>query len=304
MSQKNIKTYYYYPLIKIENNDKILDLSPILNGLSKISPEKRVLIEGEENIQLKKMTYYDKTNRWELAFLRNQIDAPFKSKLNDHTDTAESLEDDEFVGHECCAIYDENTNIISIQNNRYSTSFNGIASFFNKYSISKLSLSVITYDDKYSNISDSDSISYRSIIIGYTDISKLIEIYDMSELDSESKDVIKMLSQLSNSMAAINGKVELNVGRTKGHLNKSNLGPVTRFLKKDKNVTKSLKVKMTDGDTIRVIDLLNNKVYHEFKITVTKDQPKTFQRILDEMNASFDNAINECFDKCAKFTNI
>lgn len=36
------------------------------------------------------------------------MDAPFKTKLSDNIDIAESLEDDEFVGQECCMIYDVN----------------------------------------------------------------------------------------------------------------------------------------------------------------------------------------------------
>lgn len=302
MAWKNIKTYYYYPLITVNGKDKILELSPILRGLSSMNPEERVLDIGEENIQLKQIHYFDETKRWELAFLKNIVDAPFKSKLDDDTDTADTLDDDEFVGHECCVIYDETTNIISIQNNRNSISYKGITNFLNEYTDSKLFLSIITYKDEYSDISDDKKIDYRSIIIGYTDISRLIEIDDDS-IDDDSKKIIKSLSELSNNMCAINGKIELSVGRKGGYLKKSNLKHFVKVLKRDKDVTKNLKVKMHDGDTIRLVDLLNNKVYHECKISVTKNDPKTFKRILDAMDGAFDTAIKECFDKCSKFTN-
>lgn len=302
MATKNIKIYYYYPSVKKDGKDKLADLKPILEGLNQMLPEDRVLNTGEENIQLKKLYYREKSKRWELSFLRNFPDAPFKTKLDDNTDTAEALDEDEFVGQECCAIYDESTNILSIQNNRNSISFNGVASFLSEYSNSKITLSVITYEDKYSNVLEDDHLQYRSVIIGYTDISKLIE-FAQDDKENNSNNIIKELSKLSNDMSAINGKVELNVGRSKNFLNKNKLKKLVTIFKNDTDVTKNLKVKMYDGDTIKLIDLLNNKVYNNCQILITKDDPKTFKKILDQMDSAFDIAVKESFDKCKKFTN-
>lgn len=297
MSKKNIKIHYYYPLIKNEN--KIVNLSPLLIELKTLSPEERVLEQGEENIQLKDIEYFENNKRWRLGFLRNQIDAPFKTKLNDNKKSAESLDDDEFIGQECCCIYDEETYVIALQNNKNSVSFNRITSFFNQYYINKkIYLSPLTYQEKYNEINLDDNIEYRSLIIGYTNIDKIVQIDE----DAQDKKIIGTLQELSNNMESINGKIELSVGHKKSFLKKIELKKVVELFKKNPTVTKTLKVKMVDEDTIRLIDLLNNTLRDEGEISVTKDDPKNFQKIFNVMDSLFDVAKEELFDKCIKFT--
>ena len=262
-----------------------------------MQPEERILKKGEENIQLKDITYNEISKRWYLAFLRNRVDTPFITKLNDNTDTAESLEEDEFIGQECCCIYDEETNILSLQNNKNSISYGGANSFLNEYCLNeKIYLSAITYKDKYNEISLEDGIKYKSIIIGYTDISRLIQI----DADENTKQIINPLMDLSNNLSSINGKIELNVGRTKNFLSSENLQKIVNVFKKNPTVTTNLKVKMLDHDTIRLIDLLHNTVHDDGQINITKDDPKTFNKILHIMDDSFDVFKEEVFNKCKR----
>ena len=298
MAKKNIKIYYFYALENVDKKDKIVDLTSILEGLNDMPANERILNDGEGNIQLKKIDYDEDFKRWYLAFLRNQIDAPFKTKLDDDIETAETLEDDEFVGQECCVIYDEKSKILSLQNNRGSISFSGLRQFLIKYTSSKLVLSAITYKEKYCEISEQDFINYKSIIIGYTDISELIKI-----AEKEDNTVIQSIGNLANNISALNGKIELSVGRSNNYLQKSKLKTLVDFFKKNPKCTKNLKVKMLDVDTIRMIDLLNNKVNDEITISITKDDPKTFTKIFNAMDAAFDSAISETFDKCNIFVN-
>lgn len=298
MAKKSFKVYYFYPTAMILGKVKLVSLKSILTRLEKKDAEERIIEDGEGNIQLKSIKYNDKNNRWYLAFLKNQIDAPFKTKLNDNVETAEPLEDDEFVGQECCVIYDEVSNILSLQNNRGSVSFNGINKFFNRYMAEQLDLQAITYEEKYCEISDDDLINYKSVIISYTDISELVKIGEKSD-----NKTLKRLGQIGNDLSALNGKIELSVGRTKSFLEKMRLKETVNLLKVNKKCTKSLKVKMVDHDTIRIIDLLNNKVNDDCQISITKNDPKTFTKIFDSMDSAFDSAIAETFDKCNKFIN-
>ncbi|MEQ8154923.1 MAG: DUF6731 family protein [Clostridiaceae bacterium] len=296
MGTKKIKVNYYYPVTKTELQEiKLINIKPILEGLKRLDPAERILQDGEGNIQLKKINYNNETNRWELCFLRNKIDAPFITKLDDEVDSAESLEEDEFVGQECCMLYDEESKIIALQNNRNSISFNGVSHFLVKYSRKYVQLSPIIYQERYCEISDEQEIEYKSVIIGYTDVTKIRELSTMD--DDES---IRFLAKLTNDISAINGKLELNVGRTKNFLGKYKLKKIVDFFKKNKDVTSNLKVKMFDGDTIRLIDLLNNKASDEIQISVTKDDPRTFNKILNALNYVFDQALTTTFEKCKK----
>ncbi|ENK0839248.1 DUF6731 family protein [Clostridium botulinum] len=296
MANKAIKVHYFYPISKLESGEeKLFNLSPILNGLNNVEVEERILEDGEGNIQLKKIDFYPENKRWELSFLRNRTEAPFITKLDDKVDTAEALEDDEFVGQECCMLYDEESKIIALQNNRSSVSFSGISHFLQNYSKQGVSLYPIVYKDEYCEISDEPEIEYKSVIIGYTDITKIRELATIKD-----NDAIQLLAKLTNDISAVNGKIELSVGRSTNFLGKFKLKQLVNFFKKNQGITRSLKVKMLDNDTIRLIDLLSNKANDKIQISVTKDDPKTFNKILNSMNAVFDVALNETFEKCKK----
>lgn len=296
MANKKLKVNYFYPILKGGAEDgKLFNISPILQGLKTIEPGERILKDGEGNVQLKKIHFDPDNRRWELSFLRNRIDAPFITKLDDNTDAAESLDEDEFVGQECCMLYDEESNIIALQNNRSSISYSGISLFLVKYANEGVGLSPIVYQDRYCEISDEQEIEYKSVIIGYTDVTKIRQL-----ATTEDDETIKFLAKLTNDMSAVNGKIELSVGRTNNYLGKPKLKQLVNFFKRNKEVTNNLKVKMQDDDTIRLIDLINNKANDEIEISVTKDDPKTFNKILNAMNAVFDVALSITFDKCKK----
>lgn len=298
MSKKNIKIYYCYPVQRVENKLKLVNLIPVMEELKLLAPEQRVVKESDGNLQLKKIEYDKKQKRWYLSFLRNRTDAPFKTKLDDNTETAEMLADNEFVGQECCAIYDEESKIIALQNNRSSISFNGLNRFLINYMKDEMYLSIISYKDKYCKISEENLINYKSVIIGYTDISEFMN------LANENNDkAIRHISKLANDLSAVSGKIELSVGREKSFLKKSKLKKIVEFFISNPHITNTLKVKMVEGnDGVRLIDLLNNKVNDEIEIVVTKDQPKTFTKILNAMNIKFDEALEETFEKCKMFT--
>ncbi|HFD2045139.1 TPA: DUF6731 family protein [Clostridium perfringens] len=298
MARKTISMHYFYAIIK--NNDeteRLLDLTDLFNVLKNKKPEERIKpIKSDENIQLKNINYNEKFKRWNLCFLKNISDAPFITKLSDTTDKAESLDEDEFVGQECCLIYDEMSKITSIQNNRSSISFRILSKFLSEYMEGFFEFSPIVYQKKYTEISDDEEINYKSIEIGYTDISKIQKLTEAS-----GDEAVEDLAKIAMDLSAINGKIELNVGRQKNFLVKKRLKSLVNFFKKNPEVTKSLKVKMIDEDGIRFIDLINNKVVDKKDIIVTKEDPKTFDKILNVMNLAFDEALEETFDKCVMF---
>ncbi|WP_346888350.1 DUF6731 family protein [Clostridium sp. UBA1056] len=301
MATKNIKIHYYFPMCEKNKKTKILELTTLFNGLRNINIEERILKIGEENVQLKRINYDENSHRWSLCFLRNRNDAPFISKLEDEGE-AISLDPNEFVGEEVCLIYDEGTKIIALQNNIYSVSFNSIGEFFRQYmdmnKVGKFTLSPITYPKRYTEISDEMLINYKSIIVGFTDIDKMITL--LNDQDSEELSDIKVISQLANNLNALNGKIELGVGRYQSKfLQKKTLKSIVEFFKQHLNITKSLKIKMVDGDVIRVIDLINYKVNDEIKINVTKEDPKTFDKILTQMNAKFDFSLDDTIKEIA-----
>lgn len=297
MAKKKIFVYYYYPQKYINKKYKLVNLTQLFEELSGINQKERILDQKDGNIQLKKIKFYETKKRWELSFLRNSTDTRFKTKLDDDTSTAEVLDDDEYIGSECCAIYDEKSGILAIQNNRNSVSFNGISNFFNEYLEDEdIFLSPITYKEEFCNISDDDFINYKSFMVGFTDISLFSQI-----AEREDNQAISWITKIAKDLSAVNGKIEFGVGRKKKFLSKENLKYLVECFRKNNGVISSLKVKRATEDSIRIIDLLSNKVYDPIEIVVTKDDPKTFDKILYQMDCAFSNALENTFNNCNIF---
>ena len=301
MSNKKIKVHYFYPTIKYTNligeeEIKIVSLELILNNLKDKPVTERVLMLGEENVQLKTIIKND-DNRWELSFLKNSKDTYFISKLEDENAQAETLEEDEFVGQECCMIYDVDNRVVALQSNIKSISSNSLASFFNQFTREKIYFMPLTLQERYNNISDDPSIDYRSIILKYVNVDEINRIANDEGIES-----IIHLTEISNSLEAVSGKIELGVSRHKSKfLNKNKLKDIVGFFKNHPTLTRGLKVKVYENDTIRLIDLIDNKIQSEITISISVDDPKTFNKILNPMNDYLDTVLREDLNRCNVF---
>lgn len=322
MAEKKIKSHYLYP-IKREKDAlgrevlKLAKLDNVLSHLEGLDVKDRVydLNEDGDNIQLKiiRKTNFD---RWELCFLKNTQDSVFKTKITDETSNALELEDDEFIGQECCMIYDIKTCAVSLQSNIRSISFKYLATFFNSFINERIEFVPITLRPEYNTISDKDEIDYKSVSINFLDIS---EIYDLAK--KEGNKSVEKLTEIAMNLGAINGKIELGVGRSKNNfLEKVNLKEVATFFKKYHRYSSGFKVKVLERkkseeftkdatqedkepkDSIRMIDLIQNKICSEFSISITRKDKKTFEKILNPMDAHFDCVIEKTLKDCISFT--
>lgn len=293
MPVKKVKVYYCNAVTDIKGEKKIINLESVIKLLSTMSSEERVLdlYEGSEktnnltykgNIQLKNLTY--NKGMWKMSFLKNGKESPFRTRLDDDKDEAESLDDDEFIGYECCCIYEEKSKIIAIQSNINSIGIGGLTAFFNKFiNGTKVEMQVLI-DKSDENRYEDEECNYKSIIVGFSDITRLKEIADSKDHDYE---LPKELMSLASSIGAITGKIELGVGRSKKFLSKENLSSLIRFFKVNKTKNSCLKLKILDADGIRTIDLISNKVYDELSITISSTDPKNFEKILRPMEIAF-----------------
>lgn len=302
MANKEIKINYFWPLKKVSSKDVVVSLDIALTKLSNVPLVNRVMYcESEENIQLKIIE--KKENKWILGFLKNKSDAHFKNKLEDENPVAEALDDDEFIGYECVAIYDCNTNIIALQNNRNSVGAKGIGDFLNYFVENemggKVYLSALVYGDGYSALPAGEDVEYKSVIIGFTKVDQI------SELANSDNDNVDQILKIARNFGAIGGKLELTVGRSKSFLNKDSLVEFIDKLTPFKDHTKTLKVKAVAGqDEVRFIDLISNKLTSDAYITVSKDDPKTFDKIICAIDDDFESVLTNELKYCKIINNI
>ena len=295
MSKKNIRLYYY-ELAKVittattESTVTFTNLKVALDGLINLPSKNRLMkLSHDEILELKiiKKPSDQNNNKWELGFLRNTTETSFKNKIGDSVTEAEKLDPDEYLGYETCCLYDESKNILAIQNNAKSIGANSIALFFQQFIQPAINLRVNIITDEFERELNEISDECRTLEIGIKDLSKI----DTSSSDEES--VARDFCRSAKSMGTKTLKVQVGLGSiTKDSkektLNIKNIKNSLKFLKKNKSELTSLKIKLSEDGSIRIIDLINNKLSSEFKIDVTKADPKTFEKILQPMYGSFD----------------
>ncbi|NKF05313.1 hypothetical protein J1C67_14600 [Clostridium gasigenes] len=287
-TNKKVKVYYYIPTMNKFGKEITYPITQILEGLIKEELRDRVYGGTDENIQLKEIKRVEGSEHlWKLCFFKNISESNFKSKIEDEVDEAEPLEDDEYMGQESCCIYDERNSIMAIQNNRYSTSFKGIEMFLKNF-IDFKNWYIKPIIGENIEIGEQDTREYKSIIISYIDIKKISQLAGAGDIDA-----IKNISALANDIGALNGKVELSVGREKSnYLFKGKVGQLLNFLIENKKYASSLKLKVIDKDGVRLIDLINNKVFDEFYMTVSKGDPKAVSKIMNPMITLFEKKLD------------
>lgn len=291
MAVKKIKMYYYNPVVELNNGDiQFYPVNNLLLRLQAMPVEQRVQPYGEDQIQLQSLNFED--DKWYLSFLRLKDSSVFTTRLNEQAAPI-GLDDDEFIGEEVCAIYHINHNIITIQNNRASIGYNSIAFFLSRFidyrngRFTKFFFQILTYD-RYTEISDEEEIIYKSLIINTTDLSRLRDL-----LENEDERDLLTFADLGTRLNSISGKLEFSIGRSSNGLNKNVLRNLVNKAKEHIGLIKSIKIKLSDHDTIRLVDLVHNKIEDTITINVTKDDPKTFEKILTQMNAAFDVTLQE-----------
>lgn len=85
-----------------------------------------------DKARLDKLKYDKENNYWHLNFLKlRETNIPNKAKINSEAEPI-PLEDDEYIGEDVNALYDEELYILVLQKNKYSLSFSVIEDYLNE----------------------------------------------------------------------------------------------------------------------------------------------------------------------------
>ena len=195
-------------------------------------------------------------------------------------------------------IYDCTTKLLAVQNNRNSIGANGVSVFIEKLCKKRISMSILTYADGYDEILSDDKVEYKSLVLGFTKLSEL------KKLATEEDDNIKKINEITSNIGALGGKIEFNVGRSRStFLDKVGINNIVKTLKGFKGNT-TLKLKIIQGDCVRTIDLISDKVCSTGIIFVSKEDPKTFDKIISTMQEKFEEALTNELEYCKKISDI
>lgn len=144
-------------------------------------------------------------NIWKLMMMRLRLDQiPNKAKDSEKAEVI-NLENDEYIGEDVSLIYDQDTGIAMIQNNRFSLSYNKIQELFNNiYGNDKFIIIIRPILNPERVDIKGKSATKLEISYAMTDDSQINGKYGISDILKKFK-----------SIEGLSGKVSMGIGRTK-----------------------------------------------------------------------------------------
>lgn len=264
MLYRKVKFEYYQVWIEKGGHEELFDLRKWMSLLMGTkSLEKRVAEYRDEQARLEE-AYYDPDFEYDfLHFVRlRATNIPSKAKIDSAVEPFE-LEDDEFLGEEVTALYDQNQHILMLQRNKFSLGPSGIEDYMNIMWPNEgefIRLRPIAAPNSF--IKAKEYPIHRRINLRLANITKAREQGVIDKLKSPLRRIVSSYGEFE----AINAQIILTVGQGKeGQLDKDSMISAIEDIQENQSLfTKAeIAVKNYDDAPVEVFDLFESQA-HDF----------------------------------------
>lgn len=273
----------YSCVYDIENRKKKLHqpfkLEDLLNlGLNKDISERTATYYGEKVIL---QTIEHDQDIWKLQFVKQRA-AELPGIIKESTNEFKKLDldDDEYIGEEVSALYDEKTNVLMIQRNRNALGTIGIQKFFNNTLKDKDNVIELKPVPFTNNVKELKNMKLRKLEVSFADVKK--------DTDNENSSLINLIIG-SKKMQSLNTKVSFSVGR--GGSDKSLVAEeIEEFinLTKDDGFNKiHLEYKPEEDAPLEIVELINGILVDDMKMEYSKENAIDYKRVIEAMTLIF-----------------
>lgn len=273
--KRNIKYQYYKVVLLHKGEDgewkKECDFN-IADWLAKLDEEGLInrKIELSDCIANVENVFRDKKkNIYIIRFFKlRDINIPSKIKDGEKSQ-AIPLDDDEYIGEDITMLYDRNSGVCMVQNNRMSLSVNKLQEWMNN------------------SVEDDYFVSFRPIFKKTTKDTfrgKQIRAIDITFANVEQETSVRSLSQIIGGIKKFNGisgHITIGVGRSKEkELDLPSTLDLIEELNENRDIISGAKVKMRDGDKARIelIDIFDDLIHDIISFDIEKKQPLNFEQ--------------------------
>lgn len=273
--------------------DHSFDLRRLIAKAEKLSLESRTFDYYQEQARLDKLWYDTGKEFWFLNLARlRATNIPSKG-----TDTKElepiELEDNEYIGEEVTALYDEKINVLMLQRNRHSLSPSGIEEYFNLLwgnENEKIYLRPIALSDPAENAKKAKY--YRKFSVRFADLNK-------ANIDNESKSSLAKIIKEFGKFDAINAEITVTMGRSKGaSLYKDTVHESINEVFKHKDIVKRAELgkKDLDDTNVEMIDLFDHHIHDFLYFTLKEREGLGHEYVADRMFEKYKEKRGEVLD--------
>jgi hypothetical protein len=268
MAYRKVRFEYYQVVFKKAEDgpimrDRLFDLVQWMDKAKRKSLEGRTYSYRQEQSRLEDCYWDDELGFYFLHFLRmRETNIPSKAKATAAVEPLE-LEDDEYIGEEVSALYDERNHVLMLQRNKYSLGPEGIEEYLNLV-WAKENAMIYLRPISPPNAFDlaRRAAEYRKINIRFADIKNLRE---ETILDKFKSPLGKILNTFEDYQG-LNAQVIITVGNVKGSsLDEKTITDTLDDIENNSEYFSRAEIAKKDDEDARVelIDLFAHKA-HDF----------------------------------------
>ncbi|WP_281885714.1 DUF6731 family protein [Paenibacillus sp. YYML68] len=284
---RKIRFEYYQVVYRTKDDtkhdrDRLFDLVQWMDKANKKSLEGRTYNYRQEQARLDSSYWDSELNYYFLHLVRlRDTNIPSKAKVDAIVEPME-LEDDEFIGEEVSALYDEDSHVLMLQRNKFSLGPEGIEEYMNLLWDSddeKIYLRPICPPDAFALARK--ATEYRKINIRFADIKSV----DSNRLGRFQSPLKKIISSF-NEYEGINAQVIITVGNVKGSsLDDDTISDTLNDLQENPQFFSKAEITKRDCDDSRVeiLDLFEHKAHDFGTFRMEKRESLGHYAIAEEM---------------------
>lgn len=298
-----IVRFEYYQVVYRKNNDgphlrdRLFELVRWIDKASKKSLEGRTYDYHQEQARLERAYWDDELNFFFLHFDRlRDTNIPSKAKADDFVVPLE-LDDDEYIGEEVSALYDNQNHVLMLQRNRYSLGPEGIEEYLNLLwddPNETIYLRPITPPDTFALVRGASE--FRKINIRLADIPEARQATLLSRLKSPIKGIVNSYREYKGK----NAQVLITVGNGKGTLDPETVSDTLDDLHDQQELFSKAEIAKKDDDDSKVelIDLFSHKAHDITSFRMEHRESLNHYAIAKEMYKIYSPA-DECDNRQA-----
>lgn len=268
MNYRKVKFEYYQVVFRKEGDspnqrDRLFDLVQWMNHVKNISLAKRAREYRTEQARLEQAYYDVDFEYYFLHFVRlRATNIPSKAKIDANVEPFE-LEDDEYLGEEVTALYDEDKHILMLQRNKYSLGPSGIEEYLNLLwpeAEDTIYLRSIAIPNSFT-LAKKPKV-YRRINLRLADLQNHKKEGFKEKFKSPIGNIIKTFGEYNG----VNAQITITVGNHKDvELNSELIKSTIDDVENNSELFSKAEIAMKDNDdtAVEVLDLFDGKA-HDF----------------------------------------
>jgi hypothetical protein len=288
MSYRKVRFEYYQVVFRTTQDkkaqrDRLFDLLLWMTEAKKKSLEGRTFNYRSEQARLENAVWDDELGFSFLHFVRlRDTNIPSFAKSTSQVEPFE-LEDDEYIGEEVSALYDENNHVLMLQRNKYSLGPDGIEEYLNLLwgkDEETIYLRPICPPNAFELARKASE--FRKINIRFADLKKT----NNNNLASKLKSPMKKIISSFDDYEGINAQVIITVGNVKGSsLDEETIKDTLDDIQENPGLFSKAEIAKKDDDDARVelVDLFDHKAHDFGTFRMEKRSTLSHQAIAKEM---------------------